>query len=508
MQRGFSATDRWTARLGIAAVVSLAIHTLPWAVARRLPPLRPVSFEYNIHVVEIGLEAERPGARPRTPPTTQLRTPDPPRTPTPPAPRAAQRPPPAHRAPPPPASNDDLPPWPTTPTDLREPALALAHRPPRLVDPVTGLLDHADAGTPTPPAPVTPSLQSSAAELLPLVPRGALVTVTVRGDRLRGNPNATAIRRMLTGIPDWEQMLGGTDLDPLRDLDEIVLASSRPIGDERHAPDWFVVARAADNDSQRLRRAIEQMATQAAVLAPSPVAPPRPRGNAPMRVGVSPLFGQPLPGTDGGVPIWQPHVGGGEIATFERYGARRSFVMLGDGLAAIAMPEQVDRLFAAMSRRAPGLVSQGDPRIVLQFEADGVRNLIDIPTLRGPFPMPRRAAAVIYQVGPVGGPPSGAAELLSVLQYDSLAQAQGAETMLNYSRTRWHAMITERAGARGGLGRMFSSALAGLVGIDLDSLESSIDALEWRVEGDRVVVRANLTDRQVRAILNASAIGR
>ena len=134
----------------------------------------------------------------------------------------------------------------------------------------------ADAGA-HPPAGALPAFADAAGDLAPMVPRGSLVTVLLRSDHLRGNPDAMAVRRLLASIPDWNQMLGGSDLDPVRDLDTLVLAASQPFGTHEQPPDWFVLARGLGGSDAQLRRAIEQMAI------PSSRPPPR----RPMRRGGS-----------------------------------------------------------------------------------------------------------------------------------------------------------------------------------------------------------------------------
>ena len=161
-----------------------------------------------------------------------------------------------------------------------------------------------------------------------------------------------------------------------------------------------------------------------------------------------------------------------------------------------------------MARRGGSLANTDDPRLTLLFEAEGVRNQFQFNTYRGPFPMPRRAAFALFQILDDDGHPTGATELVSHWLYDNHAQALHGREMLEYSRTRWHAMITERLGAAGGLGRLFAGAAASsLFGIDINALESAIDQLQLHAEGDQLQIRAALTPTQVRALLNAIAMG-
>ncbi|MEI8259258.1 MAG: hypothetical protein WCJ30_26620, partial [Deltaproteobacteria bacterium] len=351
------------------------------------------------------------------------------------------------------------------------------------------------------------SIATAAGDLAPMVPRGALFTLLIHADRVRADPNANAVRTVLAGIPDWNMMLGGTQLDPLRDLDEIVLAAANPAGAEGQPPDWFVLARGNGESDTAMRAAIEQMAAQERAahggdpgsdsMAPSPVHPPALDGGVASETSARPDAGPPT--------IWRSR-GGVQTAEIDRYGARRTFMMLGHGVAAIALPGQVDALLAAMARRGPALAARDDPRLSMLIEAEGVRNTLSFNTWRGPFPMPTRAALGVYQQRDDRGP-TGAVELRSEWQYDTHAEAEHAREMFEYSRGRWHAMISERLGQQGGLSRLLAGAAASLIGIDIAALESAIDAMQFRTEADRLVVHANLDDRQVRALLNAASLG-
>ena len=97
---------------------------------------------------------------------------------------------------------------------------------------------------------------------------------SVRSDHIRRDPNAAAVGHLLAAIPDWDAFLGGTQLDPIRDLDTLMLAAANPFGADGHAPDWFVLAKGAHGSNAAMRRAVEAMADQgesSSSPAPSPV---------------------------------------------------------------------------------------------------------------------------------------------------------------------------------------------------------------------------------------------
>ena len=514
MERVRRHTERWAPRLALAIVASAAVHLVPLLVARRLARTAPLDIEMHVDAVEIGLEQARPGEHvtpPAAPPTSAL--PTQPSTP-PPAPSATHDAPREHHRAPEPqtTARDTLPPLPTPSAQLNEPAMQLAHPTPHLVQPEDQQLQHdntaantADAGAPT-TIPL-PSMTNAIGDVVAMVPRGALFTILIRTDRVRVDPNVNAVRNVLTGIPDWDSMLGGTQLDPIRDLDEIVLAAANPTGAEGHPPDWFVIAKGAGGSDAAMRRAVEAMvapaggsahASETSSMAPSPVNPPPLDGGVANPTTMLPDAGRVSP--------WRSVRGGAEQIDVERYGARRSFVMLGDGTAAIALPGQVDALLSAWSRRGESMVSRQDPRLSMLIEAEGVRNTISFNTWRGPFPMPTRAALGVYQQR-TGGVPTGAVDLRSEWQYDDHAQAEHARVLFVYSRGRGQVMINARLGQQGGLSRLLAGVAASVVGIDIAALESAIDAMHFRAEGGRLVVSASLDERQVRALLNAAAMG-
>lgn len=59
-------------------------------------------------------------------------------------------------------------------------------------------------------------------------PEGARLVVVTRNDRLRSSPHAQSVRNLLQAFPDWRTLVGGADIDPLRDIDAMVVASSDP----------------------------------------------------------------------------------------------------------------------------------------------------------------------------------------------------------------------------------------------------------------------------------------
>ena len=161
-------------------------------------------------------------------------------------------------------------------------------------------------------------------------------------------------------------------------------------------------------------------------------------------------------------------------------------------MAAIAMPGQVEALSAAMARRSPLATRSDDRTLVMLVEADGVRNLLTVGTWRGPFPMPRRLTVAMHQTLDADGHADGSATLDGVPVRDARRGGTRARDVRD-ARTRWHVMIETQLGARGGIGRLLAGAVAGMAGIDVDALESSVDALEFQTAHERVVLHGSFT---------------
>lgn len=92
-----------------------------------------------------------------------------------------------------------------------------------------------DATEPKPPAPPKPAkhsgpsvaIRESVAKngLAALQPPGAQLALRVDLDRIRDSPLATDVSDLLGGIPDVHALLDGSNIDPVRDLSRLFLAS-------------------------------------------------------------------------------------------------------------------------------------------------------------------------------------------------------------------------------------------------------------------------------------------
>lgn len=59
-------------------------------------------------------------------------------------------------------------------------------------------------------------------------PEGARVVVVTRNDRLRSSPHVESVRTLLQSFPDWRTLAGGASLDPINDIDTLIVASADP----------------------------------------------------------------------------------------------------------------------------------------------------------------------------------------------------------------------------------------------------------------------------------------
>lgn len=122
----------------------------------------------------------------------------------------------------------ESPPTPTSATEPTPPAPPTAPQP-------ESKPSHPDAtetkpaSPPKPPKPKGPSaaIRESVAKngLAALQPPGAQLALRVDLDRIRDSPLATDVSDLLGGIPDVHALLDGSDIDPVRDLSRLFLAS-------------------------------------------------------------------------------------------------------------------------------------------------------------------------------------------------------------------------------------------------------------------------------------------
>lgn len=105
------------------------------------------------------------------------------------------------------------------------------------------------------------------------LPPGSQIALRIDMERIRNSPIAEDVRRVLTVIPDWKALLAGSEIDPLRELDRLLIATPNLQRENvviagRYVGGRAVVDRAVDNLAQA-RGSVATWRTQHGV----PVAP-------------------------------------------------------------------------------------------------------------------------------------------------------------------------------------------------------------------------------------------
>jgi hypothetical protein len=204
----------WSATFGIA--LSLALHLALYAVLRWVVTAPTIDIELVLpQTVEFGLTEEMPAAAlPVAPPPAPAEPAVPPPAPEPaPEPAPASEPErPEKKVPPRDAGAEDLTPSPDAAT-LDAPDASVADETPpsaQLAEPDAGSLSTPDAGAPL---------------LAAYAPPGAQIALRLHMGNVRDSPLAEDVRRFLGAVPDWQLLLDGSGIDPLRDLERVFLAS-------------------------------------------------------------------------------------------------------------------------------------------------------------------------------------------------------------------------------------------------------------------------------------------
>jgi hypothetical protein len=94
-------------------------------------------------------------------------------------------------------------------------------------------------GRPKPAAPLPPSTQ----DLRPYAPADANLVVLLRSDKLRQSPHRLAAEQLLSALPDYGTLLGGTGLSPIDDFEALLVATADP----RDVTATFLAARFHDS---------------------------------------------------------------------------------------------------------------------------------------------------------------------------------------------------------------------------------------------------------------------
>lgn len=208
---------RWSAGFGIAG--SIALHALLYACLRWIGTAPAIDIEIVLpQTVEFGItDQPQLNAPPTAPPAMPAAVAEPPAAPEPPAatePTPApkpeeKKPAPAHDA----GTHEEEPAKDAGTLEAPDASLSV----PDATAP-SAQLTTPDAGTPGAPEAPAPLLAAYA-------PPGAQIALRMHMRNVRDSPLADDVRRLLGAVPDWQLLLDGSGIDPLRDLERVYLAT-------------------------------------------------------------------------------------------------------------------------------------------------------------------------------------------------------------------------------------------------------------------------------------------
>jgi hypothetical protein len=342
-----------------------------------------------------------------------------------------------------------------------------------------------------------PTLAEAAGPMAAAIPEGAVVTLLLRTDRLRAGPHAAEVRGLLDGIRDWQMVLGGTEIDPIRDFNAVLLASANPIGNREHPPDLMAIVRTrARRDF--LRASVEQMAGVRANT---------PSGTLPPDAGT--LRDHFARADSGALPrptraIWARR-NGVETTTVDRYLGPTSVALLDDDLAVFASPSRLPTLLAVLGGQtaiASALPRDDEggtgPRLVALLTARGVRNLLAAPGRSNPIPV--SAEFALRATRGAGGDDDGGAVLRSTWRYDTPAQAAATARLAGAFALDMHESIDQLAGTLGGRAASATGAVRFAV------LQRALSRLTVTADGATLRLDATLDREEVSELLNVQRL--
>ncbi len=283
------------------------------------------------------------------------------------------------------------------------------------------------------------------------VPAGAQIALRLDLTIVRGSPLARDVAQLLQAIPDWQLVLNGSGLDPLIDLDRVLLASPN------------------------LQRSQIVMAGEHAHAAEGE------DGTAWMR-GVVERFGAAR-----GVPTpWREDLGVTVAPWPNEDATERLLAILGPRHFALCRPEDLARVLAIAQARDAAMEQETDeaarargaaallamePDEALSLEVEGARSFLG---RRGdPTLFPARLSASMRRDG------ERAVRLRARARFDDEAQAERAAAYWNEQR----------------------EALAGQTVVALLGFSGPLRDANVAREGLEITAETSLTLRQVRAIL-------
>ncbi|HEY6879098.1 MAG TPA: hypothetical protein VI299_13825 [Polyangiales bacterium] len=298
---------------------------------------------------------------------------------------------------------------------------------------------HPDAAARTEAADAGPAVALAGDAGVTRMPPGAQIALRVDMTRIRNSPVAPDVRRLLAAIPDWKALLDGSGIDPLSQLDRLLLATPNLQREK------IVLAGRYLGGEQVVREAVARL------------------------------------GQARGVPTPWRSLGNVQVAPWANVDATaRTIALIGPAHFAIAREEDLPRILAIASARAKGKKKAASTHPAdallsmeenegLSIEVEGAANFVR----KGRRGVPDHLRLSATEL------PRLRAELRGVLSYNDEATATDA---LDYVRTLRD--------------RYASNALVALMGLS-DPLEDA-----EIVQSERELhVKVTLTAEQLRLIL-------
>lgn len=250
------------------------------------------------------------------------------------------------------------------------------------------------------------------------LPAGSQIALRIDVARVRRSPLGSDVRMVLAAMPDWQALLAGSEIDPLEDLDRVLIASPN-LQRER-----LIVAGRATGDADAIRAAAERLATSA---------------------------GETL--------TWERRHDVDVARWYNRDETERVIAIIGPRHFIISRAEDLPRVLAVGRNRAANeaegehfadaLLSMHENE-GLSLEVEGARNFArDRPGQRGPLDMvPTRVRLALSEL------PEPGVAARSRWTYESAEQASGAATYWDTRREAYaRNPITQILGLGGILSR-------------------------------------------------------
>lgn len=272
------------------------------------------------------------------------------------------------------------------------------------------------------------------------LPPGAQLALRVDMVRIRQSPLAADVRQLLAEIPDWQIVLSGSGLEPVDDLDRVMIASPN-LGRER-----MLLAGRNQGGNERVREIVARMASARGVEAP-----------------------------------WRPQHGVAVAPWPDADETPRVVAIVGPSHFTITRPEDLPRLLAVARVRAEDEARESDDGeershwadallsmpegAALTLEVEGARQF-----MRGQRGVPTRGRVVVNEL------PNSGAEIIVTGHFDTEAEAREAHEF--WDRVR----------------RAYASDL----GVQVLGFSSVLSGMELTVEGPQVRARTTVTRGQLR----------